>query len=107
MALVMIPTILGALLIKVCAEFIVIIRNDQCFVVYELLERSAEIHFTSASVMSGATLVAIGCQAWLWRLDWKIRRRRKEQENERGNQHWTPKAPTNTPPESYDGSIHG
>jgi len=107
LALVMIPTILGALLIKVCAQFIMIIRNDQCFVVYELLERSAEIHFTSASALSGATLVAIGCQAWLWRLEWKIRERRKEQEQERENHQWTPKPPTDTPPESRDGSIHG
>ena len=99
LALVMIPTILGAELIKVCAQFIMIIRNDQCFMVYELLERSAEIHFTSASALAGATLVGILCQAWMWRLEWKLRVKRKAQEKEWQEQRWTPAPPTDYPPE--------
>jgi hypothetical protein len=97
LALVMIPTILGALVIKVSAQFIMIIRNDECFVVYELLERSAEIHFTNASALAGATLVAIGCQAWMWRLEWKLKVKIKAQEKDLQEQGWTPAPPADYP----------
>lgn len=83
LALVSIPTILGTLLARVCTQFIMIIRNDQCFVAYDLLDRSVEIHFAGAAAMSMASLVCVVCQAWLWRqerINCKITMKRREDE---------------------------
>jgi hypothetical protein len=83
LALVAIPTILGALVVRVSAQFIMIIRNDQCFVVYEVLERSAEIHTASASAMSIATIVSIVAEGWLWKVERRaIKRRDEERQNQ-------------------------
>ena len=84
LALVSIPTILGALMVRVSAQFIMIIRNDQCFMVYEILERSAEIHFASAGALSVAVLASVVSQVWLWKIEWKVYKRREELENENG-----------------------
>jgi hypothetical protein len=94
LALVTIPAILGALLVRVSAQFIMIIRNDQCFMVYEILERSAEIHFASASALSAAALTTVASQAWLWRQEWKIcKRRAEDRQNEESECRWTPSPP--------------
>ena len=84
LALVSIPTILGALVVKVSAQFIMIIRNDRCFMVYEILERSAEIHFASAGALSVAAFTSVASQGWLWRIEWKACKRREQRENENG-----------------------
>ena len=65
-----IPTILGALIVRVSAQFILIIRNDQCFVAYEIIERSVEIHIVSAAALVIAALVSMICQGYLWRREW-------------------------------------
>ena len=99
LALVTIPTILAALLARVSAQSIMVIRNDQCVVPYDLLSRSVEIHFAGAAAMSVASLVCVICQAWLWRQE-RIRckitfKRREDEERQTQNENsW--KAP---PPE--------
>jgi hypothetical protein len=85
LAFVAIPTILGALMIKVSAQFIMIIRNDQCLMVYEILERSSEIHFTSASALSVAALTSTVSQGWLWKLEWKSRKQREARRRSEDN----------------------
>jgi hypothetical protein len=91
LALWTIPTILGALVVRVSAQFIMIIRNDQCFVVYEVLERSAEIHFASAAALSIAALTCVVCQGCLWRREWMAVKRREMEENQTVSAPpWTP-----------------
>jgi hypothetical protein len=97
LALVTIPTILGALVVRVSAQFIITLRNDKCFVVYELLERSAEIHFASAGGMAVAALVSVVCQAWLWRVERVALKRRDEERQNQENNSWTPAPPTEKP----------
>jgi hypothetical protein len=93
LALVTIPAILAALVLRVSVQFIITLRNDKCFVVYELLERSAEIHFASSGGMAVAAMVAVLCQAWLWRVERiALKRRDAEQQND-GNSKWTPQPP--------------
>jgi len=82
LALVTIPAILGALVIRVSSQLIMIIRNDKCYMVYEVLERSAEIHFTSAAVLFLAALTCVVSQGWLWRIEWKRRDEKRQQEEE-------------------------
>lgn len=82
LALVTIPAILGALVVRVSAQIIMIIRNDQCYMVYEVLERSAEIHFTSAGALFLAALTCVVSQGWLWRIEWKRRDEKRQQEEE-------------------------
>jgi len=94
LALVSIPTILGALVVRVSSQIIMIIRNDRCSMVYEILERSAEIHFATAGALSVATVTSVVSQAWLWRLEWKASKWREEQrQNEESNNSWTPSPP--------------
>jgi hypothetical protein len=91
LALWTIPTILGALVVRVSAQVIMIIRNDQCFVVYEVLERSAEIHFASAAALSIAALTCVVCQGCLWRREWMAVKRREMEENQTVSAPpWTP-----------------
>jgi hypothetical protein len=82
LALVTIPAILGALVVRVSAQLIMIIRNDKCHMVYEVLERSAEIHFTSSAVLFLAALTCVVSQGWLWRIEWKRRDEKRQQEEE-------------------------
>jgi hypothetical protein len=82
LALVSIPAILGALVIRVSAQIIMIIRNDKCYMVYEVLERSAEVHFTSAAALFLAALTCVVSQGWLWRIEWKRRDKKYQQEEE-------------------------
>ena len=97
LALVTIPTILGALIVRVSAQFIMAIRNDQRLAVYDLLESSTEIHIASASALALAVWVCILCQAWLWRKAWKVCQRRNEERHSQIEHNWTPA----TPPEKH------
>ena len=82
LALITIPALLGALVVRVSAQFIMIIRNDKCYMVYEVLERSAEIHFTSAAALFLAALTCVVSQGWQWRIEWKRRDGNRQQEEE-------------------------
>lgn len=93
LALVTIPTMLGALIVRVSAQFIVAIRNDQRLAVYDLLEASAEIHIASASALVLAAWVCVLCQGWLWRRERIACQRRDEERQQQGEQKWTPAPP--------------
>lgn len=93
LALISIPAILAALVIRVSAELIVILRNDQGLMVYEILERSTEIHFTSASALSVTASVCVITQAWLWRKERIACKRRDEQRQIEESHNWTPSPP--------------
>jgi len=93
LALVSIPTILAALIIRVSTQFIMAIRNDQRLAVYDLLETSAEIHIASASALALATWVCLCCQAWLWRKERRACRRRDEELQAQKDGNWIPAPP--------------
>jgi hypothetical protein len=98
LALWTIPTILAALIVRVSAQFIMIIRNDQCFVVYEVLERSAEIHFAGAGALLVAALISVVCQGWLWMKERRADKSRRDGEQNRNAMGWT-----QAPPPEKDG----
>jgi hypothetical protein len=89
LALVAIPTILGALAVRASAHFITVLRNDQCFTAYEVIERSVVIHFASASGLFVASLIGVLYQAWLWRSEWKVYKKRDEQCHSGEHDNWT------------------
>jgi len=82
LAKVNIPSLLGALLCRVSVQFIMIIRNDLCLTAYVLLERFAEIHFVSATALCISTIISLVSQGWLWRMEWKLKLKRRGEERE-------------------------
>jgi uncharacterized protein (DUF2062 family) len=94
LALVTIPTILGALIVRVSSQFVMAIRNDHRLAVYDLLETSAEIHIASASALVLAAWVCLLCQGWLWRKERIVRQIRDEERQHQDQQHWTAAPPT-------------
>jgi hypothetical protein len=94
LALVVIPSILSAMLVKVSTQFIMIIRNDQCLMAYEVLEHSPEIHLGGAAGLWVTALISVGYQGRLWGLEWKLSKRLdEERQNRENNNSWTPSPP--------------